>query len=60
MNYAASSVISAIVYGRRFEYTDLQLRNMVDRANESVRLSGTVSVQVHIWFEYNLLELTGL
>lgn len=54
MNYAASSVISAIVYGRRFEYTDPHLRSMVDRANESVRLSGTASVQVYIRFEYNL------
>lgn len=47
MNYAASSVICSIVYGRSFEYTDPQLRSMVDRANESVRLSGTASVQVH-------------
>lgn len=48
MNYPASSVISSIVYGRRFEYTDPQLRNKVDRANESIRLSRTASVQVHI------------
>lgn len=48
LNYASSSVISAIVYGRRFEYADPQLRNIVDRANESVLLSGTASVQVCI------------
>ncbi|XP_051744222.1 cytochrome P450 2K1-like [Ctenopharyngodon idella] len=52
MNYASSSVISAIVYGRRFEYTDLHLRNMVDRANESVRLSGTASVQLYNMFPF--------
>ncbi|ROK28241.1 Cytochrome P450 2K1 [Anabarilius grahami] len=52
MNYAASSVISAIVYGCRFEYTDLHLQNMVDRANESVRLSGTASVQLYNMFPF--------
>uniref|UniRef100_A0A9J8BZ86 Cytochrome P450, family 2, subfamily K, polypeptide16 n=2 Tax=Cyprinus carpio TaxID=7962 RepID=A0A9J8BZ86_CYPCA len=52
MNYAASSVISSIVYGRRFEYTDPQLRSMVDRANESVRLSGTASVQLYNMFPF--------
>ncbi|KAK7168283.1 hypothetical protein R3I94_002362 [Phoxinus phoxinus] len=52
MNYAASSVICAIVYGRRFEYTDPHLRSMVDRANESVRLSGTASVQLYNMFPF--------
>ncbi|XP_043090082.1 cytochrome P450 2K1 [Puntigrus tetrazona] len=52
MNYAASSVISSIVYGSRFEYTDPQLRNMVDRANESIRLSGTASVQLYNMFPF--------
>ncbi|NP_001005963.2 cytochrome P450 2K16 [Danio rerio] len=52
MNYAASSVISSIVYGRRFEYTDPQLRTMVDRANESVRLSGSASVQLYNMFPF--------
>ncbi|KAI2666857.1 Cytochrome P450 2K1 [Labeo rohita] len=52
MNYAASSVICSIVYGRRFEYTDPQLRNMVDRANESIRLSGTATVQLYNMFPF--------
>ncbi|XP_016381157.1 cytochrome P450 2K16 [Sinocyclocheilus rhinocerous] len=52
MNYAASSVISSIVYGRSFKYTDPQLRCMVDRANESVRLSGTASVQLYNMFPF--------
>ncbi|XP_073693222.1 cytochrome P450 2K16 [Garra rufa] len=52
MNYAASSVIGSIVYGRRFEYTDPQLRNMVDRANESIQLSGTASVQLYNMFPF--------
>ncbi|XP_057202472.1 cytochrome P450 2K1-like isoform X2 [Triplophysa rosa] len=52
MSYAASSVISAIVYGPRFDYTDPQLRNRVDRANESVRLSGTASVQLYNMFPW--------
>uniref|UniRef100_A0A9J7X030 Cytochrome P450, family 2, subfamily K, polypeptide16 n=1 Tax=Cyprinus carpio carpio TaxID=630221 RepID=A0A9J7X030_CYPCA len=41
MNYAASSVISSIVYGRRFEYTD-----------PHVRLSGTASVQLYNKFPF--------
>ncbi|XP_070958694.1 cytochrome P450 2K1-like isoform X3 [Oncorhynchus clarkii lewisi] len=43
--YAVSNIISAIVYGRRFEYTDPLFTGMVDRINKSVRLTGSASIQ---------------
>ncbi|KAL0196647.1 hypothetical protein M9458_005187, partial [Cirrhinus mrigala] len=43
VNYAVSNIISSIVYGSRFEYTDPQFTEMVDRANENVRVGGSVS-----------------
>ncbi|XP_062874914.1 cytochrome P450 2K1-like [Trichomycterus rosablanca] len=50
VNYAVSNIISAIVYGSRFEYSDPQFTAMVNRANENIRLSGSPSLQI-----YNLL-----
>ncbi|XP_056117729.1 cytochrome P450 2K1-like isoform X2 [Rhinichthys klamathensis goyatoka] len=44
VNYAVSNIISSIVYGSRFEYTDPQFTEMVDRANESVRILGSASM----------------
>ncbi|XP_045066855.1 cytochrome P450 2K1-like [Coregonus clupeaformis] len=52
VNYAASNIISAIVYGSRFEYSDSQFRGMVDRANESIRLSGSASIQLYNMFSW--------
>jgi len=48
VNYAVSNIISSIVYGSRFEYTDPQFRKMVDRANENVRVGGSISMLVSI------------
>ena len=48
VNYAVSNIISSIVYGSRFEYTDSQFRKMVDRANENVRVGGSISMWVSI------------
>ncbi len=48
VNYAVSNIISSIVYGSRFEYTDPQFTAMVDRANENVRVGGSISVGVSI------------
>lgn len=46
LNYAASNIISAIVYGNRFDYSDPQFKAMVDRANEVTCLTGSPSIQV--------------
>ncbi len=48
VNYAVSNIISSIVYGSRFEYTDPQFTAMVDRANENVRVGGSISMMVSI------------
>ncbi|XP_029914375.1 cytochrome P450 2K1-like [Myripristis murdjan] len=52
LNYATSNIISSIVYGSRFEYTDPQFKGMVDRANENIRLSGSPSVQLYNMFPW--------
>ncbi|XP_042573508.1 cytochrome P450 2K1-like isoform X3 [Cyprinus carpio] len=44
VNYAVSNIISSIVYGSRFEYTDPRFTETVDRANENVRISGSISM----------------
>ncbi|XP_069005187.1 cytochrome P450 2K1-like [Embiotoca jacksoni] len=46
LNYATSNIISSIVYGSRFEYTDPRFTNMVNRANDSIRIAGSASVQL--------------
>ncbi|KAL6476320.1 hypothetical protein MHYP_G00148190 [Metynnis hypsauchen] len=45
VNYAVSNIISAIVYGSRFEYSDPLFKDMVNRANENIKLIGSASVQ---------------
>uniref|UniRef100_A0A8C1Q3Y8 Cytochrome P450 2K1-like n=1 Tax=Cyprinus carpio TaxID=7962 RepID=A0A8C1Q3Y8_CYPCA len=54
VNYAVSNIISSIVYGSRFEYTDPQFTEMVDRANENVRVGGSIS----LWL-YNIFPWLG-
>ena len=46
VNYAVSNIISAIVYGNRFDYSDPKFKAMVDRANEATCLTGSPSIQV--------------
>ncbi|XP_051573113.1 cytochrome P450 2K6-like [Myxocyprinus asiaticus] len=52
VNYAVSNIISAIVYGNRFEYTDFQFKEMVDRANENVRVGGSASMTLYSIFPW--------
>ncbi|KAI4876913.1 hypothetical protein NFI96_030221 [Prochilodus magdalenae] len=52
VNYAVSNIISAIVYGSRFEYTDSQFKNMVNRANKIVKLTGSASIQLYNMFPW--------
>lgn len=46
--YAASNIISAIMFGKRFEYKDPVFQAMVERDNESIRLTGSASLLVLI------------
>uniref|UniRef100_A0A8C1YLV4 Cytochrome P450 2K1-like n=1 Tax=Cyprinus carpio TaxID=7962 RepID=A0A8C1YLV4_CYPCA len=57
VNYAVSNIISSIVYGSRFEYTDPQFTEMVNRANENVRISGSISMHpfLHLWITFSFV-----
>ncbi|XP_077069889.1 cytochrome P450 2K1-like [Siphateles boraxobius] len=52
VNYAVSNIISSIVYGSRFEYTDPQFTEMVNRANENIRVSGSPSMMLYNIFPW--------
>ncbi|KAL6476364.1 hypothetical protein MHYP_G00148630 [Metynnis hypsauchen] len=52
VNYAVSNIISAIVYGSRFEYSDPLFKDMVAWSNENVRLIGSASIQVYNMFPW--------
>ncbi|CAL8274767.1 unnamed protein product [Lota lota] len=52
INYAVSNIICAIMYGSRFEYDDPEFQTMVNRANETIRLSGSPSVQMYNMFPW--------
>ncbi|KAG7335140.1 hypothetical protein KOW79_001736 [Hemibagrus wyckioides] len=52
LNYATSNVISAIVYGSRFQYSDPEFREMVNRANETIKLGGSPSIQIYNMFPW--------
>ncbi|XP_056117727.1 cytochrome P450 2K1-like [Rhinichthys klamathensis goyatoka] len=52
VNYAVSNIISSIVYGSRFEYTDPQFKEMVDRATESVRILGSAPMMLYNIFPW--------
>ncbi|XP_071371687.1 cytochrome P450 2K1-like [Centroberyx affinis] len=52
VNYATSNIISSIVYGSRFEYTDPRFKCMVNRANETIRISGSAPIQLYNTFPW--------
>ncbi|KAK0150358.1 Cytochrome P450 2K1 [Merluccius polli] len=52
INYAVSNIICSIVYGNRFEYDDPEFKTMVNRANETIRLVGSPSVQIYNMFPW--------
>ncbi|KAM3850527.1 cytochrome P450 2K1-like [Diretmus argenteus] len=47
MNYAASNIISSIMYGSRFDYADPRFQCMVHRTNENIRLVGSAAIQLY-------------
>ncbi|XP_017280814.1 cytochrome P450 2K1 [Kryptolebias marmoratus] len=52
INYAASNVISALMFGKRFEYKDPVFQNMVERDNETIHLMGTASIMMYDLFPW--------
>ncbi|XP_058627596.1 cytochrome P450 2K1-like [Onychostoma macrolepis] len=54
VNYAVSNIISAIVYGKRFDYEDPKFQDMVDKANKNIQMLGSVVIQI-----YNMCPILG-
>lgn len=54
LNWATANIIASIVYGSRFEYNDPRFVAVVGRANESLRIAGSPSVQVNKKKTFNL------
>ncbi|XP_072549611.1 cytochrome P450 2K1-like [Salminus brasiliensis] len=52
VNYAVSNIISSIVYGSRFEYSDPRFKQMVNRANENVRIGGSAPIRLYNVFPW--------
>ncbi|XP_037331354.2 cytochrome P450 2K1-like [Pungitius pungitius] len=50
INYAVSNIISSIVFGSRFEYSNEEFKLMVTRANENIQLLGSSSIQLFEMF----------
>ncbi|RVE69524.1 hypothetical protein OJAV_G00078870 [Oryzias javanicus] len=50
LNYATSNIISSIVYGSRFDYDDPRFRNLVSRANETIRFTGYPLIHLYNMF----------
>ncbi|XP_073713859.1 cytochrome P450 2K1-like [Misgurnus anguillicaudatus] len=54
LNYAVSNIISAIVYGNRFEYDDPKFKEMVNKANQNILRIGSAVIQI-----YNMFPVLG-
>ncbi|XP_056608080.1 cytochrome P450 2K1-like [Triplophysa dalaica] len=52
VNHAASNIISSIVYGNRFEYTDPRFKEMVKIANKTVQIGGSASIRLYNMFPW--------
>uniref|UniRef100_A0A672IQN1 Cytochrome P450 2K1-like n=1 Tax=Salarias fasciatus TaxID=181472 RepID=A0A672IQN1_SALFA len=50
LTHATANIISSIVYGSRFEYNDSRFQNLVSRANQTICLVGSPSVQLYNMF----------
>nr|QLC36629.1 cytochrome P450 2K4 [Kryptolebias hermaphroditus] len=51
-NYAATNIVSVLMFGKRFDYKDQVFRAMVERDNELIRLLGTASIWVYNCFPW--------
>ncbi|XP_061893168.1 cytochrome P450 2K1-like isoform X1 [Entelurus aequoreus] len=47
ISYAASNIISAIMFGKRFDFNDAVLPDMVKNDQETIRLSGSASIMIY-------------
>ncbi|XP_061893176.1 cytochrome P450 2K1-like [Entelurus aequoreus] len=54
ITYAASNIISAIIFGKRFDFKDPVLRDLVENDKDIIRLSGSASIVI-----YNTFPMLG-
>ncbi|XP_078126607.1 cytochrome P450 2K1-like isoform X1 [Sander vitreus] len=52
VNNATSNIISAIMFGKRFEYKDPVFQTMVERDNETIHLTGSASILMYNMFPW--------
>lgn len=52
INYAASNIISALMFGKRFDYKDPTFQAMVARDQEVIHLTGTASILIYNMFPW--------
>ncbi|KAJ8017126.1 hypothetical protein DPEC_G00014520 [Dallia pectoralis] len=52
LHNAVSNIICSIVYGSRFEYSDPKFRRSVENVGESIRLGGSLSMQLYNMFPW--------
>ncbi|XP_051904938.1 cytochrome P450 2K1-like [Hippocampus zosterae] len=50
ISYAASNIISGIMFGKRFEYEDKVFQEMIERDHEAIYLSGTAAILLYNMF----------
>ncbi|XP_070836479.1 cytochrome P450 2K1-like [Chaetodon trifascialis] len=50
--YAASNVIAALMFGKRYEYGDPVLQTLVDKDHEVIHLFGTVPILIYNMFPW--------
>ncbi|XP_041790612.1 cytochrome P450 2J4-like [Chelmon rostratus] len=59
INSAVSNVISCLVFGERFEYSDKQYQSILQTFNEMMVLLGSLSVQLYNTFPWLIKWLPG-
>uniref|UniRef100_A0A3B5QIE2 Cytochrome P450 2K4-like n=1 Tax=Xiphophorus maculatus TaxID=8083 RepID=A0A3B5QIE2_XIPMA len=50
INYAVCNVICSMVYGKRFEYDDLEFTTVVNRTNQVIQLLGSPAIKLYNMF----------
>uniref|UniRef100_A0A3B4ZWG4 Cytochrome P450 2K1-like n=1 Tax=Stegastes partitus TaxID=144197 RepID=A0A3B4ZWG4_9TELE len=52
IHYAASNIISTLMFGKRFDYDDPVLRAMVEADKETIHLTGSASIMIYNVFPW--------
>ncbi|KAG7504852.1 cytochrome P450 2K1-like [Solea senegalensis] len=52
VSYASSNVISALMFGKRFDYKDPEIHSLLERDTESIRLTGSASILIYNAFPW--------